>query len=336
MKLGFELLYSLYNTLFNNKYIRADLSKNVKFIYYLKNIAIYLVPFSYYQKKLDKKILDLSKKYDENYILDRVNYYNKLQKETKISKDSPTIKEFQKIKKTTYFFDLNRYLKYFDTNKKISYMFGDVTIVPKQPSIVKSRPISEDNQNSILMKLNQVRHFIFVNDNIDYEDKKDLLVWRGKAHQEHRKEFLRKFYDHPLCDVGQIVKKKDKGEIPWKKGKMSIKQMLRYKFILAIEGNDVASNLKWIMSSNSLAFMVKPKFETWFMEGRLIPNYHYVLLKDDYSDLEEKIEYYSTHIDEAKQIVENANNYIEQFKDKEREDLISLLVLQKYFDKVSL
>ena len=41
------------------------------------------------------------------------------------------------------------------------------------------------------------------------------------------------------------------------------------------------------MSSNSVAVMPKPKYESWFMEGKLIPDYHYVLIKDDYSDFEE-------------------------------------------------
>ena len=51
---------------------------------------------------------------------------------------------------------------------------------------------------------------------------------------------------------------------------MTINEQLHYKFILCSEGNDVASNLKWVMSSNSIAVMPKPKFETWFMEGILV------------------------------------------------------------------
>ena len=73
-------------------------------------------------------------------------------------------------------------------------------------------------------------------------------------------------------------------------------EQLQNKFILCIEGNDVASNLKWAMSSNSLVFMTKkPKFETWFMEGTLIPGHHYVEIKDDYSDMIEKMDYYLSH-----------------------------------------
>ena len=75
----------------------------------------------------------------------------------------------------------------------------------------------------------------------------------------------------------------------WTKPRLNISEQLQYKFILSIEGNDVASNLKWIMSSNSLAVMPKPKFESWFMEGLLIPDYHFVEIKRDYSDLEENL-----------------------------------------------
>ena len=85
------------------------------------------------------------------------------------------------------------------------------------------------------------------------------------------------------------------------------------------------------MSSNSIAIMPRPKFESWFMEGRLQGGVHYIEIKDDYSDLEEKIRYYSTHPEEAKAIIRNAHAFVDQFRDKEREELISLLVLEKYF-----
>jgi len=314
--------------IFNNKYIKIDLSKNAKPPYYIRNILIFLTPSFFYQRKLQKL---LANHQNQDYVEKRVNYYNKVEHNFTL-KEAKTIEAFKKEKKKTYFFDLYKYLTYFNKSFKISYLFGDIVHVPKEPSLLKSRPINDTNANSVLLNLDKVRHFIFLNDTVPFEEKQDLLVWRGKAHQEHRKYFLKKFYTHPLCDVGQIVKKQDKGDIPWQKPKMSLKEHLNYKFILTIEGNDVASNLKWVMSSNSLAFMVQPKYETWFMEGTLIPNHHYVLLKDDYSDLEEKIKYYSEHIEEAKQIISNAHEYIKQFKNQEQEDLISLKVLEKYFN----
>ena len=104
-----------------------------------------------------------------------------------------------------------------------------------------------------------------------------------------------------------------------------------YKFVMCLEGIDVATNLKWVMSSNSLAVMPPPRYETWFMEAALIPNYHYVAIKADYSDLEERLQYYIDHPEEAEAIVRHAHEWIEQFRDRRREKLISLLVLEKYF-----
>ena len=102
---------------------------------------------------------------------------------------------------------------------------------------------------------------------------------------------------------------------------------------MAIEGNDVASNLKWIMSSQSIAVMPRPKYETWFMEGTLIPNHHYIEIKDDFSDLIERVNFYEQNPELAKNIIKNANEYVKQFKDKKREKLLGILVMKKYFEK---
>jgi hypothetical protein len=40
-------------------------------------------------------------------------------------------------------------------------------------------------------------------------------------------------------------------------------------------------------------------------------------------------------VDAALAIIKNANDYVMQFKNKKREDLISFLVLDKYFYKTS-
>jgi hypothetical protein len=48
--------------------------------------------------------------------------------------------------------------------------------------------------------------------------------------------------------------------------------------------------------------------------------------------LEERLQYYIDHLDEAEAIIQHAHEYVDQFRDKERENLISLLVLKKYFE----
>jgi len=307
-------------------HIRIDFNKNSKPIFYIKSVINFLTPSLFFQKKLTNT---LQKGSTESKLIQRVDYYNKT-KTFKLSGREKTIKEFYKEKKKTYFFDLLRYLKYFNQKFKIAYLFGDITHIPNEPTIVKSRPINGDNTNSILMKLNSVRHFIFVKDVLNFEDKKNKIVWRGKCYVPHRIEFIKKFYNHPLCNVGQTNTRGDV-DVPWQKEKLSLKKQLEYKFILAIEGNDVASNLKWAMSSNSLVMMSEPKYETWFMEGLLKPDFHYVLLKDDYSDLEEKINFYSKNPQKAEEIIQNAHLHVSEFLCEQDENLTSLMVLNKYF-----
>ena len=67
------------------------------------------------------------------------------------------------------------------------------------------------------------------------------------------------------------------------------------------------------------------------MEGQLVGGEHYVEVAADYSDLEAKLDYYSSHEKEANEVADNANRYVQQFRDERRERYIGLLVMQKYF-----
>jgi len=303
--------------------------KNNRPLYYLKAIYRELYP-DFFCRLLLKSKLKKQAKFDIEYIKNRVNYYNKLENSRTHLNLLPTLNEFQippKIR--AYYFDSYEYTRFFSKNLKAAFLPGDITHVPDFPTILKSRPIGNHNSNSVLLNLDKVRHFIFVRDKKPFVGKKDMLVGRGAVTQAHRKRFLEMYFNHPLCNVGQV--NKDNQGDKYLVKKMTIDEQLDYKFILSLEGNDVATNLKWIMSSNSLAVMPRPKYETWFMEGTLIPNYHFILIKDDYSDLEEQLNYYIEHTDQALEIVRNANEYVNQFRNKEREDVISLLVLDKYF-----
>jgi hypothetical protein len=289
-----------------------------------------LIPRFVYREQA-KRLLSTLNEAEKQYCLERVNYYNKCEQLFSVDSREQSyakIGEFKKTKGWTYFFDTRQVIRYFPSEFTFNYINGDVTHIPNVPSFIKSRPIHGDNQNSIVLKLNQIRHFKFVDDEMSYRDKKDMVAWRGVGFQPHRQTVIHAFYDHPQCNIGQT--RPQEGQ-PWEKGFMSIEEQLQYKFLLCIEGNDVATNLKWAMSSNSLVIMSKPKYETWFMEGKLEAGIHYVEVKDDYSDLPEKMDYYLANEQEALAIIENAHQWVEQFKDKRKERLISLMVADKYF-----
>ena len=304
--------------------------KNIKQFYYAQNALKLLIPNRIYRMLLQKKLHSI-KSYDWAYINHRVNYYNRLNTPCDLPDSVRRIADLKPGNKhNTYFFDSYAIARYFNPNLSVHFLFGDVLDVPDIPSIVKCRPISDNNQNAVLMKLNKVRHFTFTNDQNRFIDKKNMLIGRGGvgSHKPKRVVFYQQYFNHPLCDLGQINKNTPHDH--WYKKKISIEAHLKYKFVLCLEGVDVSTNLKWVMSSNSIAVMPKPTMETWFMEGTLIPNYHYIEIKDDYSDLEEKLNYYIKHPNACLEIIKNANTYVNQFKDLKRERLISLLVLEKY------
>ncbi|AYO58345.1 lipopolysaccharide biosynthesis protein [Chryseobacterium sp. 6424] len=306
--------------------------KENKFSFYLKGYSRGFIPV----KTAEKKIEELYKALSSNDIKKaeaRVDYYNKIDSKVKTVRNGTKIEDLLNPRsKKVYYFDTFEFARYFPKDNLIDFAFGDVNTILDIPTITKSRPIHGDNANNILMNLNKVRHFISVRDSLKFSAKKNLMVGRAAVHQKHRIKFYEQYFNHPLCDLGQI--NKNGGNPQMLKPKISIEEHLKYKFILSLEGNDVASNLKWIMSSNSIAISPPLKMETWYMEGTLVPNEHFICINEDYTNLEERLHYYLDHENECRNIIENAQEYRKQFDNKNAESLISLLVLKKYFKNI--
>jgi len=328
------------------KRLRYKKHRNSKVKYYWSSFLIYKGHkiFSTHRKNRFLRFFRRISDAERDAILKRVDYYNRLPVNLQPESFQNSPMEMYPIRElrlnatfngvrpsSTYIFDTYEYLRYFNPEFKAGFLFGDITHVPEVPAFVKSRPINGENANSVLLPLNRVRHFTFLNDRRTFRDKKNMLVGRAFVDQPHRKRFWELYFNHPMCNLGSI-NYRDKEHEEWQVEPMSIDEHLEYKFILCLEGNDVASNLKWVMSSNSLAVMPQPTYETWFMEGKLIPNVHYVEIKPDFSDLEERLKYYITHPDEAQIIIENANAFTRSFRNKKRENLIGYLVAKKYFE----
>lgn len=304
-------------------------NKNFKLGYYLETLTHNSLPSKILQLGMRKWLSELSE-IDIPYIKSRVDYYNQLQSSININ-DAPNktyLANLSKPKQSKiYYYDIKKYLKYFDEQLPFLYKPGDNIDSLDLPHLVKSRPINGNN-NQVVLKLNAIRHFNFIEDDIKFCNKKNILFGRLAVYQEHRKKFYEQYFHHHLCNLGDVaIGTKSK----WIKPKATINDHLAYKFILALEGNDVATNLKWIMSSNSIAVMPKPKYETWFMEGKLIPGVHYIAIKDDYSDLAAQLNYYIQNPDKCLAIINAAHQWVNQFRDLKREHIINLLVLDKYF-----
>jgi hypothetical protein len=116
---------------------------------------------------------------------------------------------------------------------------------------------------------------------------------------------------------------------------ITLREMMTYKGIIMMEGNDVASGLKWALLSQSIVLMPPPRHTSWCMEELLQPWVHYVPLRDDASDSEEKMKWVMENDPEARKISERATLWMEDLifhPDAAREErLIKEELLRRYF-----
>ncbi len=214
------------------------------------------------------------------------------------------------------------------------------------PIFSKNRMSDSDEDCSVILRsFNLERHwklYYFPPKDIPFDMKKNVVYWRGVTTGDTKKpanrfQLLHKWFNKKnYIDIGftEIVQGKGKW-IPYMKGRnVWPKEFLKHKYLLSVEGNDKDSGLNWKLNSNSLVLMAKPRCQSWLMESKLVPGFHYILLKDDFSDLNEKVIWCHNHQNECKQIIKNANKYMQQFSNNIIETMIEKTLITSYFNNL--
>lgn len=216
----------------------------------------------------------------------------------------------------------------------INLKFGDNTQNYEELYFSKACKIGDNN--CILLPLNITRHYanlnkILIYDNIKFINKKPKIFWRGATtnykYDLHknisildnpRLFFVKNYYDNNIFDIGfnKLCQSVDKYDYihNYIKDTKTIYEMLEYKYLLSLEGNDVATNLKWILCSNSICFMPKPTKITYFREDLLIPDVNYIEI--DETNIIEKYEFCENNPDFCEKIIENNKNLMSEFLKK--------------------
>jgi len=91
---------------------------------------------------------------------------------------------------------------------------------------------------------------------------------------------------------------------------MDRKDLLKYKYLLSIEGNDLSSGLKWMLFSNSVVFLPPVTYASWAMEPLLEPFVHYIPVYPNMTNLEEMVLWAEAHPKVVKQIAERSTLFI--------------------------
>jgi hypothetical protein len=277
-------------------------------------------------------------------IKERINFYlgyNLINKKN-IESDDNLININNLLNCSIYDDNLRRLLiKTNNADKCFKFAYGDIENIHDSITLVKNR--CEGNDDSVILRcLNFNRHWEpYYNkpSDIKFELKKNCIFWRGTTtgqinRKGNRFDLVSRWFNiHENIDVGfsLICQEKD-NYTKYVKGECDMSTFLTYKYIISVEGNDKDSGLQWKLNSNSLILMPKPRVTTWLMETTLIPNYHYLLLEDDFSDLEEKLNWCNNNQDKCIEIIKHANTFMSQFSDNELEEQLEIDVINKYFE----
>mmetsp|Transcript_4036 Transcript_4036/g.6231 ORF Transcript_4036/g.6231 Transcript_4036/m.6231 type:complete len:328 (+) Transcript_4036:1519-2502(+) len=229
-------------------------------------------------------------------------------------------------------------------HRKIHFAFGDIQHQTSAHCVVKNR--CPDNFQSVVVRcLDFDRHWNLVYSprlnewDIPWDQKAKVAIWRGvTTGLKHRARFrlVTQWWGRSVdIDVGfsEIVQD-EFGYEPYLKSHMSVAELLRYRYILSVPGNDKDSGLNWKLRSGSVVLMAKPRVTSWLMETLLVPGYHYVLLKDDYSDLDKKVQWCKAHDATCRAISRNASKFMNMFMNEQYEQKIERAVFEAYFRKL--
>lgn len=86
--------------------------KNNKFIYMAANMCRKAVPKALYRRRLGRALAELEKREDKDYILRRVDYYNKLDGIAPLPDDAPPVSALKlRNGRSAYYFDTMEYLR---------------------------------------------------------------------------------------------------------------------------------------------------------------------------------------------------------------------------------
>lgn len=208
-----------------------------------------------------------------------------------------------------------------------------------KPCLHKVRKISNHDNLAILHRLNFGRHWtpFYKNvDNVKWEDKKNEIIWRGcPTGNGDRIKFCDKYYKKYNVGLTMIFSHNKQYEYLIK-NTININDFYNYKYIISIEGNDKDSGINWKLASKSVVIMKPPTFESWLMEGKLIPWTHYVPLNDDFSNLDEIYEWCLNNDDKCQEIVKNANEFMNNFRDLEFEIKLLDKIEKDYFKYIKI
>jgi len=146
-----------------------------------------------------------------------------------------------------------------------------------------------------------------------FQKRKSECIWRGTLENGKNFNFFnlegkdglnQRNYFKKLYEENRFQK------VNFKKEFTSMKDQMDYKYILDIDGySNTWDSTVWKLYSGSVLLKVKSKWKQWYYDD-LKEWIHYVPVENDFSDLNDKIEWCIHNDSECERIVENAKQFV--------------------------
>jgi len=166
----------------------------------------------------------------------------------------------------------------------------------------------------------QIKNFLKLNETDLWEKKISKAFWRGTNRRKARYLLAKLSYNNPdIIDAGfleNIYEKNYELDDPamdvshLEKPYASIQEHLKYKYQPVLDGFFCTyPGYKWRLLSNSICFKQESDQIQWFYSA-LNPYEHYIPIKNDMSDVFQKISWAQKNDDKCKKISQNATDFV--------------------------
>jgi len=148
---------------------------------------------------------------------------------------------------------------------------------------------------------------------INFNNKRSLLTWRGTLefgyktnffNPENKNNLNQRMYFKYLYD-NKLLK-----NVEYEENLLSIPEMMKYKYLLDIDGwSSTWDATVWKLYSGSVLLKVNSVFKQWYHD-ELKEWIHYVPVNNDFSDLNEKIQWCINNDEKCVEIINNARKFV--------------------------
>jgi hypothetical protein len=176
-----------------------------------------------------------------------------------------------------------------------------------------------------------------INDNrILYSDKKNECVYRGSITSITTYNFIN-YQDKDGLNQREYLKRLYKNggikNFNFEDGIMSIEDQLKYKYILDVDGHsNTWCATVWKLYSGSVLLKTNSIWKQWYYD-ELKPWIHYVPIENDFSDINEKIQWCIDHDKECFNITQRAKIFVEEKLNWEKVKADTITIFKKYIEE---